>query len=149
MERVNVEASKVQLVLTVILGGAMSLLALGLAVDALVRARAVLVPLAIASVLIVLSGALTWVVLRAHQRSVRSLSDEGLVRNDGARFAWTNLERVVHRIKQDELGKQLWRTEILFEGDESAWIIPSKVKNYAEISDIVRALPCEHVEEPV
>lgn len=146
MNTVDVEQSKLPLVLAVIVGTMFSLLAFGLAADALTRGT--FTPLAIAIVLILSYGALAWIVLRGNQHAVRSLSDDGLLRNDGELLDWADLDRVVDRIHQDEDGKRLWRTEIHFRGGESAWIIPQKVKNYEELSGAVRTLPCERVEEP-
>ena len=79
---------------------------------------------------------------------VRSFSDEGLVRNDGQSFAWAELYRVVDRVRVRNGRKYLWRTEIQFHSGESAWLIPSKIRNYGEVAALVSRLRCEHTEVP-
>jgi hypothetical protein len=71
-----------------------------------------------------------------------------LVRNDGRSFAWVELYRVVDRVRIRNSRKYLWRTEIQFHSGESAWLIPSKIRNYADVAALVRRLPCEHTEVP-
>lgn len=94
----------------------------------------------------------SWLMRRGHSRSVRYFSGEGLERNDGRRFAWTELERVVDQVRNNparpgELA--LWRTEIWFRGGESAWLLPMRVSNRGEVKAFVRALPCEHAQKNV
>ena len=90
-----------------------------------------------------------WIVFRAHRKSVRTFTNEGLTRNDGRQFAWTELERVVDKMARQRAGGGLfiWRTELRFKNGEAAWIIPSKVANYAEVAALVSNLPCEHAQE--
>jgi hypothetical protein len=77
---------------------------------------------------------------------IRRLSDDGLVRNDGRSFAWAELHRVVDKVRVRNGRKYLWRTEIQFTNGESAWLIPSKIRNYGEVVALVGRLPCERTE---
>jgi hypothetical protein len=97
---------------------------------------------------LIMCGGVTWLFRRAYVKSVRYFSDEGLVRNDGRSFAWTDLSRVVDRIRLNRVTnfKGLWRTEIQFKNGESAWLLPTKISNFREVHELVRSLPCEHTE---
>jgi len=148
MSRLGVKTSRLQLVLTVLLGiffvppGLLSL-AGGL------YGGFRIVPVAIGLMMLGTFTAVMWLVRRGHARSVRYFSDEGLVRNDGRSFAWADLSRVVHQIRITSPAhgtKAIWRTELQFRNGESAWVIPTKVGNYPEVSEFVRRLPCEHAE---
>ena len=148
MSRLEVKTSKLQLVLAVLLGLFFVPLGLVSLAGGLSRGFRV-VPVAIGLLLLVMFAAVTWLVRRGHSRSVRYFSDEGLVRNDGRSFAWADLSRVVDQIRITSLAhgtKAVWRTEIHFRNGESAWLIPTKVGNYPEVSEFVRRLPCEHAE---
>jgi len=101
---------------------------------------------AIGLVSLMLFGVVVWLVRRGHKKSVRRFSAEGLVRNDGQSFAWPELCRVVDRVRVRNGRKYLWRTEIQFNNGASAWLIPSKIRNYGEVAALVRGLPCEHTE---
>jgi hypothetical protein len=148
MNRLVVETSKLQLVLAVLLG--VFFVPLGLMSLAGGVSKGVeVVPVAIGLLMLGMFAAVMWLVRRGHARAVRYFSDEGLVRNDGRSFAWADLSRVVNQIRITSLAhgtKAVWRTEIQFRGGESAWLIPTKVGNYAEVSEFVRRLPCEHAE---
>ena len=148
MSRLEVKTSKLQLVLTVLLG--LFFVPLGLVSLAGGLSRGFrIVPVAIGLLMLVMFAAVMWLVRRGHARSVRYFSDEGLVRNDGRSFAWADLSRVVDQIRITSLAhgtKAVWRTEIQFRSGESAWLIPTKVGNYPEVSEFVRGLPCEHAE---
>jgi len=148
MSRLEVKTSKLQLVLAVLLG--LFFVPLGLASLAGGLSRGFrIVPVAIGLLMLVMFAAVMWLVRRGHAMSVRYFSDEGLVRNDGRSFAWADLCRVVDQYRVTSLAhgtKAVWRTEIQFRNGESAWLIPPKVGNYAEVSEFVRRLPCEHAE---
>jgi len=98
--------------------------------------------------MLLIFGVVLWLFRRAYVRSVKYFSNEGLVRNDGRKFSWTELSRVVDKIKINRVTavKSLWRTEIEFKDGQSAWLLPMKIANYAEVYDLVRKLPCEHTE---
>ena len=93
-------------------------------------------------------GAVAWLFRRAHVRSVKYFSGEGLVRNDGRSFAWADLGRVVDRVRLNRVTgiKYIWRTEIQFKNGDSAWLLPTKIGNFPEVHKLVGGLPCEHTE---
>ena len=93
-------------------------------------------------------GAVAWMFRRGHVKSVKYFSNEGLVRNDGRSFAWTDLSRVVDRVRFNRVTnfKGIWRTEIQFKNGGSAWLLPTKISNLPEVYELVRGLPCEHTE---
>jgi hypothetical protein len=97
---------------------------------------------------LIIYGAIAWLFRRGHVKAVKYFSDEGLVRNDGKNFAWTDLSRVVDRIRLNRVTnfKGIWRTEIQFKNGESAWLLPTKISNLPEVYELVRSLPCEHSE---
>lgn len=105
-------------------------------------------PVLIGAAVLLLFGVVIWLVRRGHAKSVKYFSDEGLTRNDGRSFLWTDLNRVVNQWTISSTGnrKVLWRTEIQFSGGESAWLLPTKISNLAEVSNFVNKLPCEHTE---
>ncbi len=148
MSRLEVKTSRVQPVLAVLLG--IFFVPLGLvSLAGGLSGGFKIVPVAIGLMMLVMFAAVMWLVRRGHARSVRYFSDEGLVRNDGRSFAWADLSRVVDQVRITSLAhgtKAVWRTEIQFRNGESAWLIPTKVGNYPEVSEFVRRLPCEHAE---
>ena len=146
MSRLEVKTSKLQLVLAVLLG--LLFVPLGLAsLAGGLSGGFRIVPVAFGLLMLCTFAAVMWLGRRGHARSVRYFSDEGLVRNDGRSFAWSDLSRVVDQIRITSPAhgtKAVWRTEIQFRNGESAWLIPTKVGNYPEVSEFVRRLPCEH-----
>lgn len=104
-------------------------------------------PLVAGVLSLMMFGVVVWIVRRAQKRSVKYLSEEGLVRNDGRSFSWSDLSRVVDKVViRPPRRKVIWRTEIQFKNGESAWVIPSKVGNYGEVGRLLSSLPCEHKE---
>lgn len=93
-------------------------------------------------------GAVAWLFRRAYVKSVRYFSAEGLARNDGRNYAWADLSRVVNRTRLNRTTgiNFIWRIEIQFRDGESAWLLPTKISNFAEVYELVRSLPCEHTE---
>ena len=148
MSKLEVKTSRLQLVLAVLLGVFFVPLGLLSLAGGVMRGFKV-VPVALGLMMLAVFAAVMWLVRRGHARSVRYFSDEGLVRNDGRSFAWADLSRVVDQIRITSLAhgtKAVWRTEIQFRDGESAWLIPTKVGNYPEVSAFVSRLPCEHRE---
>ena len=147
MNRLEVKASKMSFVLVALLGLFFIPMGLGNLLSGLLKGFNV-VPLGIGLMCLILFAVVVWLVLRGHRKSVRYLSEEGLVRNDGRSFAWSELSRVVDKVRvRPTGGKGIWRTEIQFKDGEAAWLIPMKVSNYAEVVPLVDRLPCEHAEE--
>lgn len=148
MDRLEVKTSKLQLILAILLGLFFVPVGLLSLVNGLLKGFAV-VPLGIGLMMLVVYGAIIWLIRRGHANAVKYFSDEGLARNDGRSFAWADLNRVVDQIRITSVAhntKSLWRTEIQFRNGESAWLIPTKVSNFNEVSEFVRKLPCEHTE---
>jgi len=146
MNRLEVKLSKLPLILAILLGLFFVPVGLMSVINGILNGFEV-VPLGIGFMLLLSFAAVIWLVRRGQVRSVKYFSDEGLERNDGKRFAWTDLNRVVDQIRIRPGGmKIIWRTEIQFNNGESAWLIPPKVSNYAEVVEYVRELPCEHTE---
>jgi hypothetical protein len=146
MNQMEVKASKLPFALVILLGlffvpmGLMSLL------TGLLKGFAI-APLGIGVMSLIMFGVIVWMIHRGHKRSVKYFSEEGLVRNDGRSFSWTDLSRVVVQVRiRPTGGKSLWRTEIQFKNGESAWVIPTKVSNYGEVAELISGLPCEHQE---
>ena len=148
MSRLEVKTSKLRHVLVALLGLFFIPLGLTSLAGGLLGGFEI-VPFGLGLLMLSTFAAVMWLVRRGHASSVRYFSDEGLVRNDGRSFAWADLSRVVHQIRITSLAhgtKAIWRTEIQFRNGESAWLIPTKVGNYPEVSEFVRRLPCEHAE---
>lgn len=99
-----------------------------------------------AAVPVLMFSAVFWLVRRGHSRSVREFTEDGLTRNDGYRFSWSELDYVVDQIHRHPRSARdvLWRTEIHFKNRGCVWLLPNKIANYAEVSSYVAALPCEH-----
>jgi hypothetical protein len=148
MSRLVVKTSRLRPVLTVLLG--LCFIPLGLAnLAGGLSGGFEIVPFGLGLSMLGTFAAVMWLVRRGHAMSVSYFSDEGLVRNDGRSFAWADLSRVVDQTRITSLAhgrKRIWRTEIQFRNGESAWLIPTKVGNYPEVSEFVRRLPCEHAE---
>ncbi|CAN5229494.1 hypothetical protein BH10ACI1_BH10ACI1_34150 [soil metagenome] len=106
-----------------------------------------LVPSVVGLIGLACFGLVLWLVLRGYRRSVKIFTPQGLTRNDGKSFAWTNLSRVVDRIRTKARGKFIWRIEIRFKNGEAAWLIPMKINNFAEVRAYINNLPCPHTEE--
>ena len=146
MNRLEVKLSKLPLILAVLLGLFFVPAGLGLLINGLLKGFEV-VPLGIGVMLLVTFVVIVLLIRRGQVKSVRYFSDDGLVRNDGRSFAWAELDRVVNQVRSSPTGrKAIWRTEIQFKNGDSAWLIPPKVSNYAEVSEFVGSLPCEHTE---
>ncbi|MCM3871222.1 MAG: hypothetical protein ND895_11090 [Pyrinomonadaceae bacterium] len=146
MNRLEVKLSKLPLILTVLLGLFFVPMGLGMLISGLMKGFEV-VPLVIGSLLLVMFVVIVFLVRRGQVRSVKYFSEAGLWRNDGRSFEWAELNRVVNQVRTSAGGrKSIWRTEIQFKNGDTAWLIPAKISNYAEVSDFVRGLQCEHTE---
>ncbi|MGH9970878.1 MAG: hypothetical protein ACREBG_24225 [Pyrinomonadaceae bacterium] len=117
MNRLEVKASKLPLILAVLLGLFFVPLGLVMLINGLLKGFDV-VPLGIGFMMLVAYGAIIWLIRRGHVRSVKHFSDEGVTCNDGRNFAWADLSRVVDQMRISPAGrKALWRTEIQFKSD--------------------------------
>jgi hypothetical protein len=148
MNRLEVKTDKLQFILAIMLGLFFVPFGLWSLIRGLLKGFSVM-PLVMGLMAFLLYGVVIWLVFRGYYRSVKYFSDEGLVRNDGRNFAWTELSRVVNQITFNPRtgnSRILWRTEIQFKNGQSAWLIPVKVSNFREVSEYVTKLPCEHTE---
>lgn len=148
MNRLDVQTSRVQSAAAIVAGVIMVPLGLGATATGMAGGGGI-VPVAIGVVMLATFGLVVWLQRRAHARSVRYFSGEGLERNDGKWLPWADLERVIYQIRIVQGEKKLWRTEIRFRGDQAAWLLPLRVRNAREVSELVGQLPCEHTEKEV
>jgi hypothetical protein len=142
VNQLNVRPDRLTLILIILLGLFFVPMGVGLLTSAGIAHAA------IGLACLALFGVVVWLVRRGHRKSVRCFSEDGLVRNDGRSLAWPELYRVVDKIRVRNGRKYLWRTEIEFHDGESAWLIPSKIRNYDEVAALVSGLRCEHTEVP-
>lgn len=104
-----------------------------------------LTPIVWAFLPIAMFAPILWLVRRGHARSVKVFTEDGLVRNDGVRFSWSELDCVIEQLHRFQNRPDvLWRVEIHFKSGDCAWLIPNKIANRAEVLSYVAALPCEH-----
>ena len=150
MNRLDVETSRLQPMMAVLLGVIMVPLGLASLASGVMRDFAI-VPVAIGVMVLAMFGLVVGLVRRGGGKSVRYFTDQGLERGDGRFLPWTELERVVQqiRVRPGTSSKALWRTEIWFRNGESAWLLPLRVRNFPEVDQLVRSLPCEHAEKDV
>lgn len=81
-------------------------------------------------------------IIRAKRRAVRVFDNSGITRGDGRHFAWNEFRGVVTQTARNRYRqKYTWREELIFDNGEQAWIIPNRVKNYAEVSNYISHLP--------
>jgi len=149
MDRLDVQTSRVQPVAAAVAGIIMVPLGLAAIATGLTSGGGI-VPVAIGVVMLATFGLVVWLGRRAHAKSVRYFSSDGLERNDGRWLAWADLDRVVYQVRVNRAGaKGLWRTEIRFRNGEAAWLVPLRIRNGRDVSDFVSRLQCDHVEERV
>jgi hypothetical protein len=87
--------------------------------------------------------------VRAHRRLPKVLDMNGITRQDGRRFEWSELREIEHQYhfaSHSPNQKLIWRIEIRF-STGTVWLIPLKVVNFSEIYGFVQTLPCEHREK--
>jgi len=148
MEQLVVKTSKFPYVLIVLLGLFFVPFGVGLLIAGVVRGGDV-GSLGIGFLLLLTFTGIVLLMRRGHRKSVKYFSPEGLVRNDGHSFKWSELNRVVNKVRITNMttnSKALWRTEIQFKNGESARVIPTKVSNYGEVGEFINSLLCEHTE---
>ena len=142
----EVKTSKLQFVLVILLGIFFVPMGLWILEGSISKGFAG-VPLIVGLMCLTVYSLVLWLVLRGYRRSVKIFTAEGLTRNDGRSFAWTNLNAVVDKIRTTPRGRFVWRIEVRFNNGDEAWLIPVKVNNFAEVRAYVNNLPCPHTEE--
>jgi hypothetical protein len=90
---------------------------------------------------------LTFVLImrRARQKAAFLFDQEGVIRGDNQKFNWNDMKSVDYlmAIKKGGAREYLWRIELIFANGE-VWLIPLRVKNLAEIKDLVSSIPTVH-----
>ncbi|HEX6729198.1 MAG TPA: hypothetical protein VF074_04265 [Pyrinomonadaceae bacterium] len=90
---------------------------------------------------------LTFVLImrRARQKAAFVFDQEGVIRGDNQKFSWNDMKSVDYlmAIKKGGAREYLWRIELIFANGE-VWLIPLRVKNLAEIQDLVSSIPTVH-----
>jgi len=89
--------------------------------------------------------ALYFILNRARRRAARLFNLSGVTRGDSRRLNWDEYRGVNYRMAiKPRSGKEyLWRVELAFAGGD-AWIIPQRVSNLEEISNLISSLPGAH-----
>jgi len=83
-----------------------------------------------------------FLTIRAKRFSVRFIDASGITRGDGRHFAWTEFCGVVTQTARRRFGGlYVWRKELAFANGETAWLIPHRIKNAAEVFEYFNRLP--------
>ena len=83
-----------------------------------------------------------YLLTRGKSKSIKSYDASGITRVDGLHFLWSDFRGVIPRIGNYRYGgKANWRTELVFTDRRVVWVIPQRIKNYAEVYGFVNALP--------
>lgn len=156
----NIEMLKVKLAIgQYIFVGVVSLFFMMLALLLMVMALIEFNPLILvgAFLFLILMSSLPVMLIREHLKSVKYFTNEGLVRNDGKHFNWTDLYQVVFQIKQfankrymslpQVGGGSLHRIEIQFRDGSTAWLTSMRVVNFDEVFRFIHSLPGEPVHK--
>lgn len=146
MEELKVKTSIIPIVAVVVLGLFFVPMGVGMSISGLSSSKpffAIMGPISL-----IIFGVVLFLVLRAHRRTVRLFSKTGVLRNDRREFPWSMLKGVHDRLVTRRGEVFIWRREILFNDGSAAWLIPSKVSNFAEVRDFTDRLECEHTTGP-
>lgn len=85
---------------------------------------------------------------RAKRRSVKSFTATGVLTGSGQEFLWSEFRGKVMRTGTTRYGVNYsWRIELIFTENRRAWIIPMRVKNFAEVDAFLDTLPTAPVKE--
>ena len=105
--------------------------------------NAVVLLLLVLNVLFLLTFVL--IMRRARQKAAFVFDQEGVIRGDNQKFSWNNMKSVDYlmAIKKGGAREYLWRIELIFANGE-VWLIPLRVKNLAEIQELVSDIPTVH-----
>lgn len=96
----------------------------------------------IASFNLLLAFAVFYLSSNGKRKSIKFYDASGITRKDGQHFLWSDFRGVIPRIGNNLYGaKGNWRTELVFTERRVVWIIPQRLKNYAEVYGFVNALP--------
>lgn len=84
-----------------------------------------------------------FLMFRAKKNVVKLIDNSGITRGDGRHFAWQDFCGVVQQIafNRRTQRKYTWRVELAFADGKTAWLIPNRIKNAAEVFEYVNRLP--------
>lgn len=89
-----------------------------------------------------LIGTLIFLTIRAKRQAARLFDSSGITRGDRRRFAWSEFRGAVVKTAVSRFSlKYVYRVELVFADGESVWLIPQRVKNYAEVFAFADTLP--------
>lgn len=147
MAAIEIKYSKVPMAALAILALIFVPMGLGLFYSGITRGFAPM-PLIIGSFSLFVFSLVAVMVFRSYFKSAKRLDDRGLKRGDGRELLWTDLSKVIHQIHYNRSIQRdiLWRTEIHFRDGQVAWLIPTKVANWAEAAGFVAGLNCPKEE---
>lgn len=111
-----------------------------IAVNGFSGAAALVLPLNVALLL-----TLYFIWHRARRKAAITFDPSGVTRGDKTQFSWNELLSVDYLmvIRQGGRRERLWRIEIVFKRGV-AWIVPVRVKNLAEIQNLISSIPTIH-----
>jgi hypothetical protein len=145
-DRLEVKESKMTRVLIILLGVFFIPLGLGLLIVGAKDGE--VVPLGLGIAMLLTFAIVTFISMRGSKKGVRYFSENGVGLADGTEVPYSELQSVVDKMAMRSATKKgLWRTELRFANGTSAWLIPNKISNFAEVQSFVRNLPCEHSQE--
>lgn len=104
--------------------------------------REIIVKGAFSVLVLALIFVLIFLTIRAKRLSVKFIDASGITRGDGRHFAWTEFCGVITQTARRRFGGlYVWRKEFAFENGETAWLIPHRIKNAAEVFEYINRLP--------
>lgn len=104
--------------------------------------REIIIKGAFSGLVLALIFVFIFLTIRAKRLSVRFIDASGVTRGDGRRFAWAEFCGVVTQTARRRFGGlYVWRKEFAFANGETAWLIPHRIKNAAEVFEYVNRLP--------
>ena len=82
------------------------------------------------------------IVFIMKKKAVRSFKPEGVLRGDWRLIPWKDFRGAITQNTSSRFGARYnWRTVLVFADGSEAWIIPQRIKNYAEVYSFVKTLP--------
>ena len=102
------------------------------------------IPMFVGGLCLFVFSLISVMVFRSYFKSAKRFDDRGLKRGDGRELLWTDLSKVINQIHYNRSIQRdvLWRTEIHFRDGQVAWLIPTKVANWAEAAGFIAGLNC-------
>lgn len=88
-------------------------------------------------------GVVTFLMLRARRKVVHLFDSSGVTRGDNRHFDWDEFRGVKTWMDVNMLSRRryIWRVELVFEGGETAWVLPYRVHNHNEVLEYLATLP--------